>query len=137
MKQIPSLFFLFCICILSFLTWNQEQAESVFQDTSTIPYERTYQVDLSRGNWKLEQLDTYFPEIYFQVLEVTVEDVAFTVKDRSSLKQDVIDYFSDQQEMKTALNLRLHHVPLEKVTVVTDEKNIERLARQYSWIEYA
>ena len=50
MKQIPSLFFLFCICILSFLTWNQEQTEPVFQDTSTIPYERTYQVYLTISN---------------------------------------------------------------------------------------
>lgn len=72
----------------------------------------------------------------FQILEVSDGMFWYSVLDRDSLKQQVIDTYRINGMEKEAWYKELHDIQLKYVTVVTEEENIKKLMRKYAWIEY-
>ena len=73
MKHAPSLFFLLCLCMLFYVSIKETNAtETVVKTLSNDHSERSYQIDLTRGNWTLKDLDIYFPVNRFQVLKISL-----------------------------------------------------------------
>lgn len=137
MKHAPSLFFLLCLCMLFYVSIKETNAtETVVKTLLNDHSERSYQIDLTRGNWTLKDLDIYFPVNRFQVLEISDGLFWCPVFDRTSLRQQVIDIYRKKGMETEAWNKELHSIKLNYVIVVTEEENIKRLMKQYAWIEY-
>ena len=137
MKHAPSLFFLLCLCMLFYVSIKETNAtETVVKTLSNDHSERSYQIDLTRGNWTLKDLDIYFPVNRFQVLKISDGLFWYPVFDRTSLRQQVIDIYRKKGMETEAWNKELHSIKLNYVIVVTEEENIKRLMKQYAWIEY-
>lgn len=137
MKHAPSLFFLLCLCMLFYVSVRKSSAtEPVVETTPLTHSEQSYQIDLTRGNWTLNDLDMFFPVKRFQILEVSDGMFWYSVLDRDSLKQQVIDTYRINGMEKEAWYKELHDIQLKYVTVVTEEENIKKLMRKYAWIEY-
>lgn len=137
MKHAPSLFFLLCLCMLFYVSIKESSLTEVAVKTTQLEHsERSYKIDLTRGNWTLKDLDLYFPVNRFQVLEISDGVFRYSVFDRNYLKQQIIDIYRNNGMETEAWNKELHDIKLNYVIVVTEEENIKKLMKQYAWIEY-
>ena len=63
MRHAPSLFFLLCLLMLCYVSLKDFNAdETVVNILKKQPYERSYEIDLTRGNWTLQDIDVYLPK---------------------------------------------------------------------------
>ncbi len=138
MKHAPSLFFLLCLSMLLYVSmiWKPLEIEAVVNSAKLEHYERSYQIDLSRGNWTIGDLDLYFPSNRFQILDISDGTYQYRVLDRSTLKQQIIRIYQENGLEKEAWYGNLHDIKIKYITVVTEEENIKKLMKQYAWIEY-
>lgn len=137
MKHAPSLFFLLCLCMLFYVSIKESSLTEVAVKTTQLEHsERSYKIDLTRGNWTLKDLDLYFPVNRFQVLEISDGVFRYSVFDRNYLKQQIINIYRNNGMEAESWNKELHDIKLNYVIVVTEEENIKKLMKQYAWIEY-
>ncbi len=137
MRHAPSLFFLLCLLMLCYVSLKDFNAdETVVNILKKQPYERSYEIDLTRGNWTLQDIDVYLPKDCFQILKISDGLYWYSVLERETLKDQMIATYHINNMRKEAWYRELHDIKINYVIVVTEEENIKKLMRKYEWIEY-